>query len=348
MFIRRLIASTAVALAAAAASVLGPNPGAARADTPPGQTKDGHYSFAVIGDVPYGDAQIAAFPRWIDQINSADPAMTFHVGDIKNGSSRCDDAYYTMIRTDFDRFVNPLIYTPGDNEWTDCHRANNGSYNPLERLAYDRSVFFDRPGTTLGQNPTRVASQAAAGFTENVQLRRQGIDFAVVHVVGSNDGRQPWTGIGNTTATAEQLAAEQARMGNAIAVVRDTFAQARQRQDRAVMVLLQADMFDPTYTPTYATDISAFKPLVQTLVDEASGFDGPVYLVNGDSHIYNSDFPLAAGSKWLTTYGVTGSAANLERITVDGSNNNKDWLHVTINRPGATTAISWERVPYTP
>ena len=347
MFIRRLIASS-VALVAAAASVLGPNPGSAWADTPPGQTKDGHYSFAVIGDVPYGAAQIAAFPRWIDQINSADPAMTFHVGDIKNGSSRCDDAYYTMIRADFDRFVNPLIYTPGDNEWTDCHRTNNGAYNPLERLAYDRSVFFDRPGTTLGQNPTRVDSQAAAGFPENVQLRRQGIDFAVVHVVGSNDGRQPWTGIGNTTSTAGQLAAEQARMANAIAVVRDTFAQARQRQDRAVMVLLQADMFDPTYTPNFATDISAFKPLVQTLVDEASGFDGPVYLVNGDSHIYNSDFPLAAGSSWLTTYGVTGSADNLERITVDGSDNNKDWLHVTVNRPGADTVISWERIPYAP
>jgi hypothetical protein len=97
--------------------------------------------------------------------------MSFHVGDIKNGSSRCDDAYYSMIRSDFDRFVNPLIYTPGDNAWTDCHRVNNGAYNPLERLAYDRSVFFERPGTTLGQNPTRVTSQAAAGFPENVELR---------------------------------------------------------------------------------------------------------------------------------------------------------------------------------
>jgi len=121
-------------------------------------------------------------------------------------------------------------------------------------------------------------------------------------------------------------------MANAVTVVRDTFAQARQRQDRAVIVLLQADMFDPTYTPNFATDISAFKPLVQALVDEASAFDGPVYLVNGDSHIYNSDYSLASGSKWLTTYGVTGRRTTLERITVDGSDNNKDWLHVTINR----------------
>ncbi len=349
MSVRRLIRTTVVAVAVAGTAMLGSVPVAAQAaDDPPGQSKDGHFSFAVIGDVPYGAAQIEAFPRWIGQINAAEPAMTFHVGDIKNGSTRCDDAYYTLIRTDFDRFVNPLIYTPGDNEWTDCHRANNGAYNPLERLAHDRVVFFDRPGTTLGQNPTRVASQVAAGFPENVQLRRAGIDFAVVHVVGSNDGLQPWTGLGNTTATPLQVAQEQARMANAIAVVRDTFAQASQRHDRAVMVLLQADMFDPTYTPNVATDISAFTPLVQTLVDEASDFDGPVYLVNGDSHIYNSDFPLAAGSTWLTTYGVTGSADNLERITVDGSDNNQDWLHVTVNRPGADTVISWERIPYAP
>ena len=30
-----------------------------------GQSKDGHFSFAVIGDIPYGAAQIAAFPGWI-------------------------------------------------------------------------------------------------------------------------------------------------------------------------------------------------------------------------------------------------------------------------------------------
>ncbi len=315
--------------------------------TAPGQEKPGHYSFAIIGDIPYGADQIAKFPGWIDQINAARPAMTFHVGDIKNGSSRCDNPYYAMIRTDFDRFVNPLIYTPGDNEWTDCHRANNGAYNPLERLAYDRSVFFDKPGTTLGQNPITVKSQVNAGFPENVQLRRQGVDFAAIHVVGSNDDLQPWLGIGKTTPTPEQVAEEHARIANAIAVVHDTFAQARQRHDRAVMVLQQADMFDPTYTPVYATDISAFQPLVQALVTESASFAGDVYLVNGDSHVYNSDQPLAAGSKWLGVYGVTGSANNLRRITVDGSSNNKDWLKVTVNRPGATQALSWERVPYT-
>ena len=76
------------------------------------------------------------------------------------------------IRTQFDRFTDPLVYTPGDNEWTDCHRANNGGYHPLERLAFDREVFFDHPGTTLGA-PTAVTVPDAA-YPENVTLRRDG------------------------------------------------------------------------------------------------------------------------------------------------------------------------------
>ncbi|WP_026239284.1 metallophosphoesterase [Parafrankia discariae] len=341
MRVTRLVKVVALAVSGVALSTTA----AFASDTPPGQEKSGHFSFAVIGDVPYGSDQVAKFPGWIDQINAAQPEMTFHVGDIKNGSSRCDDDYYNLIKSDFDRFVGPLIYTPGDNEWTDCHRANNGGYNPLERLDFDRSVFFSKPGTTLGQNPITVDSQAAAGFPENVQLRRQGVDFATLHVVGSNNGLQPWTGIGQTAVTPEQTAEENARMTNVIAVVHNAFAGARQRHDRAVALLLQADMFDPTYTPAW-TDISAFKPLVQAIVDESSSFQGQVYLFNGDSHIYESDQPLAAGSRWLTTYGVTGSANNLRRVTVDGSSNNVDWLKVTINRPGAAEVLSWERVPY--
>jgi hypothetical protein len=271
------------------------------------------------------------------------------VGDIKNGSTRCDDAYYAKIRADFDLFTGPLVYTPGDNEWTDCHRTNNGAYQPLGRLALDRSVFFDHPGLTLGQQPMKVASQAADGLAENVSFREQRIEFALLHVVGSNDDLQPWTGLGLATATAEQVAEEQHRMAGAVAEVHAAFAAARQKQDRAVALYLQADMFDPTYQPP-ATDISAFVPLVQAIIDEASTYSGDIYLFNGDSHLYNSDRPMAPGSPLLARYaalGVTGSAPNVERITVDGSSNNVDWLRVTVNRPGAPETLSWERVPYT-
>lgn len=335
------------AAAAAVTTVVTLTPAAALAAPPtgaPGQDKPGHYSFAVIGDVPYGEAQIKAFPSWVDQISASDVKLTFHVGDIKNGSSVCSDDYYNLIKSNFDRFTMPFVYTPGDNEWTDCHRTNNGAYQPLERLAKLRGTFFAQPGMTLGQ-PIKVDSQAKLGLPENVRMRRDGVQFAVVHVVGSNNDLKPWTGIGLNQPTAEQVAEEQARMAASIANIRDAFAQARRHHDRAVALLLQADMFDPTYEPK-PDDISAFKPLVQALIDESNCFDGQVYLFDGDSHKYNVDQPLAQGSTWLTTYGVTGSS-NLTRITVDGDKNNVDWLKVTVNRPGADRVLSWQQVPYT-
>ena len=81
------------------------------------------------------------------------------------------------------------------------------------------------------------------------------------------------------------------------------------------MIMTQADMFDTTVTgPTFA-NYYAFKPIINALVTEAAAFRGPVYLVNGDSHVYNVDRPLAAGSSWLKLYGVPGTAGNLTRIS---------------------------------
>jgi len=150
-------------------------------------------TLAVIGDIPYGDAQIAAFPAEIGQIN-ADPAVrrVLHLGDIKNGSSRCDDAYFAARRADFDTFTDPLVYTPGDNEWTDCHRANNGAYVPTERLAKLREIFFDHPGQTLG-GQAHVRAQSRA-YPENVMWDAAAVQYGMVHVVGSNDGQVPWFG----------------------------------------------------------------------------------------------------------------------------------------------------------
>lgn len=326
-------------------ALLAPSSSSSSVPAASGQDKPSSTSFAVIGDVPYGAAQIAAFPGWVDRIN-AQPGLdlTFHVGDIKNGSSPCTDDYLAMIREQFDRFTMPMLYTPGDNEWTDCHRPAAGAYDPLERLDAVRDAFFGVPGRTLGARPAKVDSQAGLGLPENQSLRTAGIEMATLHVVGSNNDRAPWTGIGNTTPTAIQLGEESARMSAVIELVEDTFARARQTNARAVALFQQADMFDPSYQPTW--DISAFRPLVQTLVDEAATFDGEVYLFDGDSHVYNVDRPVSSGSRWLAIHGVEGHADNLTRITVDGEANNTNFLEVTVNRPGAEDVLSWTRVQY--
>ena len=58
------------------------------------------FSFAAMGDTPYvlpGDFE--RFGRLIERINSARPAFTIHVGDIKPGNTRCSDEHFARIAT---------------------------------------------------------------------------------------------------------------------------------------------------------------------------------------------------------------------------------------------------------
>jgi hypothetical protein len=112
------------------------------------------------------------------------------------------DEYFAMIKADLTASpIHWLIHRAATNGPT--HRPNNGSYNPHERLAKVRRVFFPRPTRTLGQNSVRVWSQADRGFVENVSYSRANVGFAAVHVVGSNNSLLLWTG--NPAPAPEQL-----------------------------------------------------------------------------------------------------------------------------------------------
>ncbi len=337
--------------AAALALVAVGLPAAAQAAPDAGPEQQESFTFGVIGDVPYGAAQIARFPQMVSELNTHDELrFVTHLGDIKAGSAQCTDEYFAAIKAQFDRFEAPLVYTPGDNEWVDCHRVNNGSYNPLERLDKLRSMFFATPGKTLGGNMP-VKSQAEQGLPENVTFDQQRVAFSVVNVQGSNNSLLPWSGLGLTEPTAEQLAEVESRDAADVAQIQRTFADAKRTNARAVVVMMQADMFDPYMLGQGAAEkpelVSGFRPVVKALAEGAREFGGQVHLFNGDSHVYNDDAPMATGSPWLGIYGQD-SVPNLRRVTVQGAATSNEWLRVTV-RPNADTAseqLSWERVPY--
>lgn len=343
---KTLTATTTAALAAL--SLLASQPATA-ADTAP--TKDA-FSFGVIGDIPYGDAEITKFPARIQDIN-ADSSLDFvaHVGDIKNGSSVCSDEYFASIRQQFDTFEHPLVFTPGDNEWVDCHRTNNGAYNPLERLDKLREVFFNEPGKTLGTTMP-VKSQKELGLPENVRFAQNRVAFSVVNVQGSNNSLLPWIGLGETAVTPEQQAEVEHRTDAVLDQIRDTFADAARRNDRAVVLMTQADMFDPSLLAAATANpasMSGFREIVDTIVDETNRFDAPVYLINGDSHVFAENQPLAPGSPWLDVYGQQEAADDLQRITVDGSANATNYVRFTVsgNSAGDAPVLAWEKIPFT-
>ena len=315
-------AALALALGATTAVTVVLGSGAATAAPPKAQP----FTFAVMGDIPYTPALLASFPNIAAQIN-ADPAVQWvtHVGDIKSGSTVCSDEYFAQIKSDVDLFQDPFVYTPGDNEWTDCHRTNNGAYNPLERLDKVRAVFFPKPGVTLGQRPARVESQQEQGLPENVIWDRAGIQFSALHVVGSNNSLVPWTGA--TAANPQQVSEVLARTSGAIEQIHETFGEARDEKRRAVVLLLQADMFDPTFPATF-NDVYGFQPII-----------------NGDSHLFVQDRPLAAGSSYLSLYGVSTPVPNLTRITTTGSTTATDYLRVTVT-DDPVNVLSVTRVSY--
>ncbi len=135
-------------------------------------------TFAVIGDIPSARTRSPRSPRtshrstrtrWCPWSSTWATSRTV--------LSECTDAYFSMIPEGLRPVPGPARRHHRDNEWTDCHRPDNGAFNPLARLDAVRSTFFDRPGLTLGQRPVRVSSDVAAGFPENVSWTRDHVAF---------------------------------------------------------------------------------------------------------------------------------------------------------------------------
>lgn len=301
---------------------------------------------AIIGDVPYGSEQIADFPQFIADMNAATPpvAEIVHLGDIKNGSSRCDTSYFQFVADSASASARPFLYTPGDNEWTDCHRANNGAYDPLERLATLRSMFYPVPGLSLGTSRKQVLSQAFVPgfetFVENQLWVEARTVFALIHVVGSNNSLAPWY-TDDTTGTkmddpARRTAEEAARAAAGVAWLDRAFAVAAQQSAVAVVVIMQADMWD-------GTALNGFDSTVQKLAASALAFGKPVLLLEGDSHVFKTDNPLAAGDP---AHGVSTPVPNLTRVVIQGSTTARlpEWLRLRVD-PAAVPPFSWTRVP---
>ena len=300
----------------------------------------GASTLAIIGDIPYGAALIAEFPADVAQIN-ADPAVerVVHLGDIKDGSSRCDSSYFEARLTDFETFADPFVYTPGDNEWTDCHRASNGGYTPTERLTVIRQLFFAHPGHTLGGD-AHVDFQSAK-YPENVRWVDNRVVYGTLHVVGSNDDQASWftDRTDATGAPAPETPAESAdqareytsREAANLEWLDGIFDEAEHENAPAVVVGMQADMWDASAP---ASALTAFNGLKAVLAARAAEFGKPVLLLEGDSHQFKVDTP-------------AGQPTNLTRIVVQGSTNvPHEYLRLHVDPTDATHPFSCENVQF--
>jgi hypothetical protein len=150
-------------------------------------------AFALIGDMPYTSPTlpdaVTRYQGLITDVNSSYKKVKFtiHIGDIKAGTTLCSDDVYSSNKILFNSFQDAAVFVPGDNEWTDCHRTNNGSYNPLERLDFLRSTFYTS-NLSLGGKPIALTRQA--GYPENVMWIAAQVLFVGINMPGSNNNHQ--------------------------------------------------------------------------------------------------------------------------------------------------------------
>jgi hypothetical protein len=324
-------------------------------------------TLAVFGDWPYSTILLDSARLLIDSINS-DPrvSLVLHVGDIHSGSMPCTGAGLNPLPAGsapgwnqgifdlFERFRDPVVYTPGDNEWTDCHKKKEFSSGaPLNELAAVRKLFFADPGATLGAQKRRVLTQAKrfnrlypadAQFVENVMWQQSRVLFATVNMPGSNNDGLTWTApFTDETARAREAAQ---RTGAAMRWLQAAFARAEEDDARAVVIGLQADMWDPAAVVPGGDGLGNYTLFVHELASLSLHFGRPVLLINGDSHVFGSDRPLAdPGSATGRIHGAP-AVPNLTRITVQGSTSAPaEWLRLTID-PHAPGVFNWENVVY--
>lgn len=236
------------------------------------------FAFAVIGDAPYTDAEREALVAHLATLDAEPLSFVVHVGDFKNGYSACTDALYQDRLRLFESSRHPLVYLPGDNDWTDCHRVGGG--DPEERLARLRMLFFPS-GRALGRSPLTIERQPAGAdgcCPENVRWWQDDVMMLGLHVVGSDNHHGPG---------AQPTAEFRARLAATLGWLHTSFAQASARGARAVVVFFHANV----RLERRQGHGRGFDAFVDALVEAIGSVDRPVLVVHGDTHQFRIDRP---------------------------------------------------------
>ncbi len=267
------------------------------------------FVFGVMGDTPYNEREEAHFVKMLEHMDGEPLAFIVHIGDIKaGGNSPCTDALFEKRRAQLDRSNHAIVYTPGDNEWTDCRRKSNGAMDPLERLAKLREVFF-AGRESLGRERIETDAQAdraghCGAYPENRSWTYRRIRFVTLNVPGSDNN------VGFDAASdAEAVCRNDANRRWLERAVEESAGP----QTRALVVAIQADPWE-TRKPVYKDFLAQVRKAGRRLAK-------PLLFVHGDTHIYRVDTPFADAA---------GTLLNVTRLETYGSPF-VGWVKVTVD-----------------
>lgn len=271
------------------------------------------FQFGVVGDTSYSKVAEQEFDRLMAATNRENLAFIVHVGDFEadpNPYERdpdkitmpCTDENFQRVLATFQKSANPFLLTPGDNDWSDCFKLKARKFDPMERLAKVREMFFPE-GRSLGQKTIAVDSQAKeAGFKqyrENLIWSLNGVTFVTLHVVGSNN---------NKGVTSEMDVEHAERTKANVAWMKKAFADAKAKNSIGLVLFTQANPgFETQWTPSLVRRHflrfpevkvpvkpapSGYDEILNALAEEMETYKRPTLYVHGDTHFFHVSKPL--------------------------------------------------------
>ena len=264
--------------------------------------------FAAFGDLPY-DVTVSDDGRtdtsvYLESIvpmlrDRDDVAFVIHYGDTGRPKSACSDDWLRAQRRLWSEGIRkPVLYTPGDNDWTDCDRKNvPNRVSEVERLEAVRRIMFSTP-------PPVDASWRAARQDhqpENATWWVDSVRFVSVHVVGTSNGRAQ---ILIDCCERTLALVDQRDAANRVWLER-AFASATDGDTHALVIVTHVDPFGPDDLESTPYERCIAKPAYAALCEQiargAANLGKPVLLVHGDSNAYCLDQPFpdwSGGQIW--------------------------------------------------
>ncbi|MDP9261295.1 MAG: hypothetical protein M3O89_04925, partial [Actinomycetota bacterium] len=332
----RRLSRRMLALAATLAAGLGIYAGMAQGSESPGQGGGPEaYSIGLFGDMPYNAQGKADYPYLLRDLNASKISFSMFDGDLKaGGDGPCSDSLYTTAIAGFNSLERPLVWVPGDNDWTDCWGrygpATAPFSDPIERLNHERQLFTST-SQSLGQKTLTLTRESSEGgayslYSENVRWTYGPVVYLGLNVQGSNDN-YPYHDTDPSPRTDAEIQRQRdeeiARKAADLHWLDEGFAYAKQVHAKGVLIVWQADPnFNNEQHLTNPHDGDAFPDYVHALRSETVAFPGQVVLVHGDSHYFKVDKPLT-----LPSGKVLG---NFTRVETFGAAST-DWVQATID-----------------
>lgn len=264
-----------------------------------------NFEFALLGDTPYNRYEESAFVSLLESLNQEKLPFVVHLGDFKSSAVACSDELFMRRLQQFNNASHPLVYIPGDNEWTDCGAAENSAV-PVERLRKLREIFFS-DGYSLGRRKIKLNRQNSE-FPENVRWRHKDVVFVGLNLPGSNN---------NYISGAQNQEYEQRQVANAIWLKR-AFALARRPKSRGLVILIHAN----PHFEKEPQQSSGYQKFRADLQHQAEQFKKPILVAHGDTHLFRVDQPLKDKKGNILTH--------VTRVEVPGSPFT-DWVRVKVD-----------------